>query len=96
MSNELSNAERETHLNMMADDRSVWIVFTDDPVLMRKFDTIAEFVEVVGGGKRYKLRTDQVLLRAGKRTVSEENRRKFAERMKRTNPHLNIEKVSIG
>lgn len=96
MTNELSNAERETHLNMTADDRSVWIVFTDDLVMMRRLDAIAEFVRAVGSGKEYRLRADQVLIRAGKRTVSEENKRKFAERMKHTNPRFNVEKSPIG
>lgn len=82
MSNELSNAERETHLSMMADDRTVWVVFTDDPVMMRKFDAIAEFMEVVGGGKRYKLRADQLSLRKGKKQLSEARRAELADRMR--------------
>lgn len=81
MSNELSNAERETHLNMTADDRSTWIVFTDDPVMMRKLDVVAESAKAVGAGKEYRLRADQVLIRKGKRFVSDEIRRKSAERL---------------
>lgn len=81
--NDLSNAERETMLNMPADDRSRWIVFSDDPVMMRRLENAnAEFVRNVGAGKEYRLRADQVLIRKGKRTVSDEQRRKSAERMK--------------
>lgn len=82
MTNELSNAERETHLNMAADDRSAWIVFTDDPVMMRKFDGIAEFIKTIGGGKEYRLRTDQVSFRKGKRQLSETQRAQLADRMR--------------
>ena len=82
MINELSNAERETHLNMTADVRSAWVVFTDDPVMMRKFDTIAEFVRVVGAGKEYQLRADQLSLRKGKKQLSEARRAELADRMR--------------
>lgn len=82
MSNELSNAERETHLNMTADDRGVWIVFADDPVMMRKFDAIAEFVRFVGGGKEYRLRADQVSFRKGKKQLSEARKAELANRMR--------------
>lgn len=81
MSNELSNVERETHLNMVADDRSVWIVFTDDPVMMRKFDKIAELKRVVGAGKEYRLRAEQVSFRSGKRQLSDEQKAKLSARM---------------
>lgn len=82
MSNELSNAERETHLNMTADDRSTWLVFSDDPVMMRRLDTIAEVVRVVGAGKQYKLRADQLSLRKGKKQLSEARRAELADRMR--------------
>lgn len=90
MSNELSNAERETHLNLIADDRSVWEVFSDDPVMMARLDKIAEVAEVVGGGKRYRLRADQVVLRTGKRRVSEAQRLQMAERLR------NMRRVTVA
>lgn len=74
MTNELSNAERETRLNMVADDRNVWIVFTDDPVMMRKFDAITEFKRAVGAGKEYRLRADQLSFRRGKKQLSPERK----------------------
>lgn len=82
MNNELSNAERETHLNLSADDRSTWEVFSDDPVMMARLDKIAEVAVAVGGGKRYRLRADQVVLRTGKRRVSEAQRLQMVERLR--------------
>lgn len=77
----MTNEERETHLSMTADDRSIWIVFSDDPVMMRRLDAIAEFVRNVGEGKEYRLRADQLTLRRGKRQLSEAQRAKLAKRL---------------
>lgn len=74
--------ERETHLNMTGDDRQTWEVFTDDPVMIGRLDKISEAIKTVGEGKVYRLRADQVLLRKGKRAVSDAQRKKLAERMK--------------
>lgn len=82
MSNELSNAERETCLSMAADDRSYWLVFTDDPVMMRKFDGIGEFVRKAGQGKEYKLRADQLSFRKGKKQLSPERRAQLIDQMR--------------
>ena len=71
--NPLSNEERETHLNMVADDRTIWVCYTDDPVMAARLDKIAEGV-VKGWGKEYTLRADQVVLRKGKRAVTEAQR----------------------
>ena len=76
-------AEQETHLNMTADDRQTWEVFTDDPVMIARLDKISDAIKTVGEGKTYRLRADQVLLRKGKRSVSDAQRKKLAERMKR-------------
>lgn len=82
--NDLSNAERETMLNMPADDRSGWIVFSDDPVMMRKLEKAnAEFVRNVGAGKEYRLKAEQVTFRRGKKQLSEEAKAKLSERMRR-------------
>ena len=37
---QLTLAERETHLNMTADDRSTWIVHSDDPWFWRRMDDL--------------------------------------------------------
>lgn len=81
---DLSNAERETCLNMTADNRSEWEAYTDDPVMQRRFESIgAELIaEVYGGGKRYRLRANQILLRRGKRRLSEATKAKLSERLR--------------
>lgn len=64
-----SQSEQETHLNMAADDRSFWEVFSDDPVMQNKLEKLgATLVRVSnnGNGKFYTLHTDQVLFRKGK------------------------------
>lgn len=78
----MSNEERETCLNMTANDRNVWTVFSDDPVMMRRLDGIAEFVRMVGAGKEYRLRADQITFRKGKRQLSEAHRAQLADRMR--------------
>lgn len=77
----MTNEERETHLSMTADDRSIWLVFSDDPYWMRRLDAIAEFVRNVGEGKEYRLRSDQLTLRKGKRQLSEAHKAQLAKRL---------------
>jgi|GEM_PF-5154198 len=86
MATELLPEERETHLSMAGDNRTEWEVFSDDPYWIRRFEKLGVApVEVVGTGFKYKIRSDQVLIRKGKREVSEEQR----ERMRRNNPFGN-------
>jgi len=82
--NILSNAERETHLNLVADDRGMWHVFSDDPVMIRRLDKIATATQIVGQGKQYKLQANQVILRKPprKRTYTDDERQILAERMR--------------
>ncbi len=78
-----TNEERETVLSMAADDRHTWHAATNDPVMMRRLDGIgAELVNTRGETRFYRLRADQVLLRKGKRHVSDETRRAAAQRLK--------------
>ena len=57
----LSKAERETHINMVADDRTQWEVFSDDEVMLRRLEAIgAECIGEVGEGRRYRLAASQV------------------------------------
>ena len=50
----LTNAERETHFNIVADNRGEVEVSTDDPVWRRKLDKYFTPVEELGfGGARY-------------------------------------------
>jgi hypothetical protein len=37
---DFTNAERETHLNMVAGDRDIWHVYSDDPVMMARLERI--------------------------------------------------------
>ena len=75
MAMELQPEERETHLNMTGDDHATWIVYSDDLFWQRRFEKLGiEFVEVKGGGREYRLNADQVLIRKGKRKVSEAQR----------------------
>ena len=81
MENILDPSERETHISMAGDDHSQWLVFSDDPYWQRRLDRIAVGAPV-GAGKMYVLRAEQVLLRKGKRTVSEAQRAAMTERAK--------------
>lgn len=81
----LTQQEQETHLNMTADDRNTWQVFSDDLVMQRRLEGIgATLVRVAadGIGKHYTLRADQVLIRAGKRKVSEAQREQSSARLR--------------
>lgn len=78
--NNLSNDERETHLNLVASERDTWICYTDDPVMAARLDKIAVGV-TKGFGKEYTLRADQVVLRKGKRAVSDAQRKSLRDRL---------------
>lgn len=67
---ELTTAERETHLNLVADDRNIWHCYSDDPIMQRRLESIGATItkrEKDGVGIHYTLRADQVFLRKGKR-----------------------------
>jgi hypothetical protein len=76
-----SPKERETAITMSSEDHSQWHVWTDDPYMMRRLDRLTEG-EPAGNGKRYTLRADQLLLRKGKRQVSDAQRRAGANNLK--------------
>lgn len=75
--------ERETNFNMVGDNHNEFIVFSDDPYWVRRLDKIAVGV-VVGAGKEYRLRADQILVRAGKpqREYTDAQRLAMSERAK--------------
>ena len=78
-----TNAERETHLNLAADDRSIWHVASNDPVMIARLQRIgADLVSVKGETVFFTLRADQVLLRKGKRHVSDATRHAAAQRLR--------------
>jgi hypothetical protein len=77
---ELTNAERETHMNLVAENRDLWEVTTDDPVMVRRFKAIgATFVRKQGELHYFTLPANQVTLR-NKRHLSDDQRAALSER----------------
>ena len=80
MAADLQIDERETHLSMAGNEHGHWDVFTDDPYWMRRLEKLGiEPVRVVGCGRQYRLTADQVLIRKGKRQVSEAQRERLRQ-----------------
>ena len=81
--NNLSNAERETILTMQADDRSKWHCFCDDPVMAARLDKLgAKRIREHMGGIEFELDAAQVLLRKGRKVMSEEVRLAMGQRLR--------------
>lgn len=86
----LTLTEQETNLNLVADNRGTWHVYSDDPVMQRKFEAIGAVLvreDKYGPGKHYTLRADQVLLRRGKpkrQPLTEEQGRELSKRLRRS------------
>jgi hypothetical protein len=80
----LSREEMETHLNMTGDDHGTWHVYSDDPVLQRKLESIGATLikrSSDGIGKHYTLRANQVSFRRGN-PVSDERKAEMGDRMR--------------
>jgi len=78
---DLTLEERETHISMSRDKPGEWDVYTDDPIMIRKFERIGlvAYHEGKGGGKFFTLPDNQITIRK-KRVVSvEEQERKRAQ-----------------
>jgi hypothetical protein len=74
---ELSNEERETHLSLVADNRSTWHVYSDDPVMVRRLESVgAKLIRVAadGVGRFYELPSSQITIRKPKKPMSDEHR----------------------
>jgi len=85
MASNLSLAEQETHLNMTADDRDTWHVYSDDPVMQRRLESVgAVLVRTTGdgNGKEYTLPANQLSLRKPPKPLSEERKAQLAMRMR--------------
>lgn len=81
MAIDLVPEERETCFNMTGDDHTVFQVFSDDPFWIRRLEKLGAVpTAVVGAGFTYTLRADQLLVRKGKRLVSEEQREALRQR----------------
>ncbi len=80
---DLTNAERETHISMTADDRSKWTIGSDDPVMQRRFEAIgATLTRTRGDWREYTLPVGQISLRNPAKPLSEERRVELATRMR--------------
>ena len=81
---ELTNEERETTLSMVADDRGQWAVFSDDPVMIARLRRCGA-LEIQGRkgavGINFTLKAEQVLIRRGKRHMTDETRAASAARL---------------
>lgn len=73
--------EMETHFNIVASDRKTVIVFSDDPVWVARLDKIATGT-VCGDGKEYKLHIDQLVIRKGKKQMSDAQKQAAGDRMR--------------
>lgn len=79
---ELSNAERETHINQCADDRSMWECYTDDPVWIARLEKIGiKPDKAIGAGFRYTIPDNQITVRRAKKPMTEAQRVKLAKRL---------------
>ncbi len=79
---DLTLAEMETHMNMSADNRGVWEVTSDDPVMQGRLERIgAKLNSTRGKLKTYTLPANQVTLR-NKRELTDEQRAALSERAK--------------
>lgn len=91
--------ERETHLNMVSEDRSHWIVFTDDPIMIRLFEQKHyEKIRSVGLGFEYKIPAESISFKPIKlnrksRLVSEDVRKARSERMKKLHAEKRIKLI---
>lgn len=80
---ELTNAERETHISMCADDRSTWTIGTDDPVMQRRFEAVGATLTCTRGEWReYTLPANQISLRNPSKPMSEERKAVQAEKLR--------------
>lgn len=79
-----TNEEIETAFYQNAADRSTWNLYTNDAVWMRRLEAlgIPADKEHYGGAKSYTLRADQVVVRKGKKAMSDEQKAQLAARMR--------------
>ena len=83
----LTNEERETHLNMVASDRTLWEISTDDPVMIARLEKVgATFVreDFSGNTRFYTLPANQVSIRRAV-VMSDKQKAQLAERMRSLN-----------
>ncbi len=75
--------EIETHLNMSAVNRDAWEMATDDDVMKRRMERMGIApTRKQGDVCFYQLTSANIVIRKGKRAMSEAQRLQAAERMK--------------
>jgi len=78
-----TQAEIETHLNMSAENRDAWEMATDDIVMKRRMERMGIApTRKQGDVCFYSLTSANIVIRKGKRKVSDAQRLLAAERMK--------------
>lgn len=81
---EMTNAEREVHLSMAANDRSTWLVGTDDAYWQRRFEAIgATLIEARGEWREYTLPANQVSLRNPSKLTGEQRQERAQQARER-------------
>lgn len=77
----LTLQEQETHLNMVAEDRNTWHIYSDDPVMQRRLESIGATLTKAekSGGKHYTLPASQVTLRKPKKPLTDAQKAQRAE-----------------
>lgn len=70
-----SNAERETHFNICADDRQTCHIFTDDPVWINRLLQWFEPVRQTGDGYEFSVPTKYVIRESTMRNGTDALRR---------------------
>ena len=84
MASKLQLEEMETHLNLTADNRTEWEVYSDDPMMQKKFDKIAQPYKTVGKGKWYRIDAAFITIKAKRRTTKKPvDKTELSERMKK-------------
>lgn len=77
MALKLAQSEKETHFNLVADNRGTWEVYSDDEVMQARLEKAgAQLVRESGPGKHYTLEASQVSIR---KPTTDERREKNRE-----------------
>ena len=78
---DLTNEERETHLNQSATDRKTWEMATDDPVWIARMERLGIAPDYNRGATHFYTIDDAWVSVRRPRQYSEEQRRQMAERL---------------
>jgi len=81
----LTQQEQETNLSMSADDRGTWHVYSDDPVMQRRIESVgAKLVRTAadGVGKHYELPANQITIRKAIKPMSDARKAELGTRLR--------------